>query len=109
MERLSERGGLSPAEVWMIVHGKEWNFATESKNVTSEVANAWLASEPWAGPAEGAERELLERLAPKDISPELADHQKISIQWPDVWITAGDYRAARAALRRAPGAGEETG
>lgn len=45
LEHLAERGGLSPQEMWAVVHGKDWGVG--SAPVTPEAACAWLNSEPW--------------------------------------------------------------
>lgn len=38
LERLAERGGLDPRELWCVVHGKPWR-----ERPTIEDALAWLA------------------------------------------------------------------
>ena len=46
VQGLSERGGLSPMELWMVAHGREWDYLQTP--VTQEQALAWLRSEPWS-------------------------------------------------------------
>jgi hypothetical protein len=42
LERLAERGGLSPEEIWLAVHGKRLR---EIGQVTEQNAIAWLRAE----------------------------------------------------------------
>ncbi len=44
LQRLAERGGLDPGELWAVVHRKRWREAP-----TPAVAEAWLAD--WDGTA----------------------------------------------------------
>jgi hypothetical protein len=54
MQQLSERGGLSPLELWMVVHGRDWSAGAVAP-ISNDQALAWLRSEPWAAPAALAE------------------------------------------------------
>jgi|SRR5579859_868602 len=41
LDRLAERGGLSPKELWCVVHDKKYY---ESRNITEAMAIEWLRS-----------------------------------------------------------------
>jgi hypothetical protein len=41
LTRLAERGGLSPKELWCVVHDKKWS-APESREMTEAKAIEWL-------------------------------------------------------------------
>lgn len=47
LERLAERGGLDPVEMWCVVHGKRWR---QRGSITLAEAIAWLESKPWLTP-----------------------------------------------------------
>jgi hypothetical protein len=43
LTRLAERGGLSPKELWCVVHDKRWHDP-ESRDMTEAKAIEWLRS-----------------------------------------------------------------
>lgn len=44
------------------------------------------------------------KVAPADVHADLSDDLLVTIQWPDVYMTVGDYRALRERLAALDGA-----
>lgn len=47
LERLAERGGLCPVELWMVIHGHAWcapspSLTPSGAHITAAEAEAWL-------------------------------------------------------------------
>jgi hypothetical protein len=74
LRRLAERGGLSPGELWCIVHNRKWREQPDEKT-----ALAWLRA--WAGIGiEGARDQLRAELAAMT-----AARDRACDGWEDTW------------------------
>lgn len=64
LERLHERGGLSPVELWHVVHGSDW----KSNSITKESAYQWLHDFVTPLPNPSADEEVVQGIAEKWIT-----------------------------------------